>query len=37
MAAGLPAIVLGDGSSPSEGGHRISIKGGGRSDTTVDR
>jgi len=37
MAAGIPAFVLGDGSSPSEGRHRISIMGGGRSDTTVDR
>jgi hypothetical protein len=37
MVAGVPAIVLGDRSSPSEGGHRISIMGGGRSDTTVAR
>jgi hypothetical protein len=25
--AGVPAIVFGDGRSPLEGGHRISIKG----------
>jgi hypothetical protein len=37
MIAGIPAVGLGDGTSPLEGGHGISINGRRSLGTTVDR